>query len=371
MIPYGHQYIDEKDIEAVCAVLRGDWLTQGPTVESFEKALAAKVGCRYAVTFSNGTSALHGAMFAAGVEKGDEVITSPMTFAATSNSALYQGGVPVFADIDERTGCLDPEKAMEKLSHRTKVIAPISYSGYPVKLSPFLEMARSVGALVVEDGCHALGASRDGFMVGQEADMTVFSFHPVKHITTGEGGAVVTNDEELARKLRLFRSHGITKDPDEMENADGPWSNEMIELGYNYRLTDLQCALGLSQLEKLDDFVSYRRAVAGRYDEVLAELPGAVIPAGHPGHGYHLYAFRVPADIRKKLFLDLRDEGIWVQVHYPPVHLHPYYRKSFGYAAGDFPVAERFYSMEVSLPIYVGLSESDQGRVVRYLRKLV
>ncbi|EFC92019.1 DegT/DnrJ/EryC1/StrS aminotransferase [Dethiosulfovibrio peptidovorans DSM 11002] len=371
MIPYGHQYIDEKDIEAVCAVLRGDWLTQGPTVESFEKALAAKVGCRYAVTFSNGTSALHGAMFAAGVEKGDEVITSPMTFAATSNSALYQGGVPVFADIDERTGCLDPEKAMEKLSHRTKVIAPISYSGYPVKLSPFLEMARSVGALVVEDGCHALGASRDGFMVGQEADMTVFSFHPVKHITTGEGGAVVTNDEELARKLRLFRSHGITKDPDEMENADGPWSNEMIDLGYNYRLTDLQCALGLSQLEKLDDFVSYRRAVAGRYDEVLAELPGAVIPAGHPGHGYHLYAFRVPADIRKKLFLDLRDEGIWVQVHYPPVHLHPYYRKSFGYKIGDFPVAERFYSMEVSLPIYVGLSESDQGLVMRKIEDML
>ncbi|SMG18442.1 UDP-4-amino-4,6-dideoxy-N-acetyl-beta-L-altrosamine transaminase [Dethiosulfovibrio salsuginis] len=364
MIPYGHQFIDDDDIAAVSAVLRGEWLTQGPAVDSFEDALAAKVGCRHAVVFSSGTAALHGAMYAAGVVEGEEVITSPLTFAATSNSVLYQRGIPVFADIDEKTGCLDPEAVRDRLSPKTKVIASVSYSGYPVDLEPFLDMARSVGALVVEDGCHSLGASRGRRMVGQDADMTAFSFHPVKHITTGEGGAVVTDDDDLAHRLRVFRSHGIIKDKDRMEFYEGPWSNEMIDLGYNYRLCDIQCALGLSQMSKLDRFIECRRAIAKRYDRVFGSLPGCIVPASDPGHGYHLYAFRVPAEIRAELFEHLRANDIWVQVHYPPVHLHPYYRKSFGYAPGDFPVAERFFSMEISLPIYVGLSEQDQDRVI-------
>lgn len=364
MIPYGHQFIDDDDIAAVSAVLRGEWLTQGPVVEAFEAALADKVGCRHAVVFSNGTAALHGAMYAAGVGEGDEVITSPLTFAATSNSVLYQRGIPVFADIDERTGCLDPEEARSKLSFRTKVIAPVSYSGYPVDLEPFLEMAGSVGALVVEDGCHSLGASRNGRMVGKDAHMTAFSFHPVKHITTGEGGAVVTDDDDLADRLRVFRSHGIVKDKGRMEFYEGPWSNEMIDLGYNYRLCDIQCALGLSQISKLDRFIERRRAIAERYDIAFASLQGCVRPASHPGHGYHLYAFRFPSDRRAAIFDHLRESGVWVQVHYPPVHLHPYYRRTFGYAPGDFPLAERFYSMQTSLPVYVGLSDRQQDEVI-------
>ncbi|PIE54673.1 MAG: UDP-4-amino-4,6-dideoxy-N-acetyl-beta-L-altrosamine transaminase [Dethiosulfovibrio peptidovorans] len=368
MIPYGHQCVDDDDIAAVTAVLRGEWLTQGPAVEAFEAGLCNATGARHVVAFSSGTAALHGAMYAAGVGTGDEVITTPLTFAATANAALYQGGRPVFADVDADTGCLDPDEVFAKLSSAVKVIAPVSYSGFPVDIVPFIEMARSVGALVVEDGCHALGARRGGRAVGQEADMTVFSFHPVKHITTGEGGAVVTDDPSLAERLRLFRSHGITKDPVVMENPDGPWANQMMDLGYNYRLSDIQCALGLSQLSKLDRFLEERRAVAYRYDRDLSALPGCVLPQAHPGHGYHLYSFRVPPEARKELFIHLRELGIWVQVHYAPVHLHPYYQRRFGYRPGDFPKAERFSSMEISLPIYVGLSPEDQDRVTKAIR---
>ncbi len=294
-ISYGHQYIDEEDIAAVAAVLRGDWLTQGPAVEAFEKAFAEYVGVYHAVSFANGTAALHGAYFAAGVEEGDEVITSPMTFAATGNAALYLGGKPVFADIDPDTICLDPGEAEKKISPRTKVIAPVSFGGYPADIESFVSLARSCGALVVEDACHALGARRDNICVGKQADLTAFSFHPVKHITTGEGGMVTTDSPRLAERLRLFRTHGITKDPGKMTGTpDGPWSNEMQVLGYNYRLSDIHAALGLSQLAKLDSFVRRRKAIAAQYDSLFEGVDSLIIPPRCEGHSYHLYPLRFP-----------------------------------------------------------------------------
>ena len=360
MLSYGHQYIDEEDIAAVAAVLRGDWLTQGPAVEAFEKAFADNVGVYHAVSFSNGTAALHGAYFAAGLEEGDEVITSPMTFAATGNAALYLGGKPVFADIDPDTICLDPGEAEKKITPRTKILAPVSFGGYPADIESFLSLARSCGALVVEDACHALGARRDTVCVGKQADMTAFSFHPVKHITTGEGGMVTTDSPRLAERLRLFRTHGITKDPGKMTAApDGPWSNEMQVLGYNYRLSDIHAALGLSQLSKLDNFVRRRKAVAAQYDSLFEGIDSLTIPPRCEGHSYHLYPLRFPAAARGAIFARMREKGIGGMVHYPPLHLHPYYRERFGYHPGDFPGAEEFYSREISLPMYFGLTDDE------------
>lgn len=250
IIPYGKQWIDEEDIAAVVDVLKGDWLTQGPNVEKFEKAVADYIGVKYAVAFNSGTAALHAAMFAAGVREGDEIITSPITFVATSNSAVYLGATPVFVDIDLKTYCIDTQLIEEKITPKTKVIAPVDLAGYPVDMRPIMELARKYDLVIIEDAAHALGAKRYGKMVGQEADMTMFSFHPVKHITTGEGGIIVTNSMEYAEKMRLFRTHGITKKPEFLVKNDGPWYYEMHELGFNYRITDFQCALGLSQLKK-------------------------------------------------------------------------------------------------------------------------
>ena len=371
-LSYGHQYIDEEDINAVAAVLRGDWLTQGPSVEAFEKAFAEYIGVYHAVSFSNGTAALHGAYFAAGVEAGDEVITSPMTFAATGNAALYLGGEPVFADIDPDTICLDPAEAEKKITPRTTVIAPVSFGGYPVDIESFLSLARSCGALVVEDGCHALGAARDTVCVGKQADLTAFSFHPVKHITTGEGGMVTTDSPRLAERLRLFRTHGITKDPEKMTSTpDGPWSNEMQVLGYNYRLSDIHAALGLSQLSKLDNFVRRRKAIAAQYDSLFEDVTGLTLPPRHDGHSYHLYPLQFPAAERGEIFARMGKEGIAGMVHYPPLHLHPYYRDRFGCKEGDFPVAEEFYSREISLPMYFGLTDEDIRRVVETIRQIM
>ena len=372
MLSYGHQYIDDEDIAAVTAVLRGDWLTQGPAVEAFEKAFAEYVGVYDAVSYANGTAALHGAYFAAGVEAGDEVITSPMTFAATGNAALYLGGTPVFADIDPDTICLDPEEAEKKISSLTKVIAPVSFGGYPADMESFLSMAHSCGALVVEDACHALGARRDNVSVGKQADLTVFSFHPVKHITTGEGGMVTTDSPRLAERLRLFRTHGITKDPRKMTKPpDGPWSNEMQVLGYNYRLSDIHAALGLSQLSKLDNFVRRRKAIAALYDSLFESMDGLTVPPRNEGHSYHLYPLQFPADDRGAIFASMRDKGIAGMVHYPPLHLHPYYRDRFGFKRGDYPLAEEFYSREISLPMYFGLTDDDIRRVAETIRKIL
>ncbi len=362
-LSYGRQWIDDDDIAEVVRVLKGDWLTQGPTVAAFERALADYVGVKHAVTFVNGTSALHGAMSAAGLGPGDRLLTTPMTFAATSNSALYVGAEPVFADIEPSTLCLDPAKAGAKLS-RVRAIAPVSFGGYPFAMEPFRRLASEHELVLIEDACHALGGDRDGHKIGFDADMTVLSFHPVKHITTAEGGAVLTQSDEYAHALRLFRSHGITRNPEDFEEApEGPWHCEMQTLGWNYRLTDLNCALGLSQMRRLDAFVRRRREIAALYRELLVGVRGLTLPPAHEGHAYHLFPIQVDAEARGPLFAHLVENGIRLQVHYSPVPLHPYYKKRFGYRWGDFPEAERYYRGAISLPMFPLLEDSDVKRV--------
>lgn len=360
-IPYGRQWVDRDDIEAVAEVLRGDWLTTGPCVAQFEELFAARVGARFAVAFSNGTAALHGAMHAAGVEAGDCVAVPPLTFAATANAVLYCGGTPVFADIAPETLCLGAAEIGRirlPFGGRLKAVAPVSYAGYPADIDAVRRAAEKQGALVIEDASHALGAVRDGKPVGAQADMTTFSFHPVKHITTAEGGMVATDSPEWAARLRRFRTHGIVKDAAEFGRAcEGPWDNDMIELGYNYRLNEISCALGISQMKKLDAFVARRRAVAARYRDAFQDTEGVSLPPAHPGHAYHLFPIWVSPTVRKRVFETLRAEGIGVQVHYVPVHLHTYYRKRFGFGPGDFPQAETFSAGEISLPIFPGLSD--------------
>ncbi|MDR2528633.1 MAG: UDP-4-amino-4,6-dideoxy-N-acetyl-beta-L-altrosamine transaminase [Synergistaceae bacterium] len=375
-LTYGRQWVDDDDVTEVVNVLRGDWLTQGPLVERFEEALAEYIGARHVVAFSSGTAALHGAVAAAGLGEGDRLLTTPLTFAATANAALYVGSEPVFADIYEGTLCLSPLKAerkLEELPRKIKAIAPVSFGGYPFDIEPFQIMAKDYGAALIEDACHSLGGARDGNYwrrggarkVGLDADMTVFSFHPVKHITTGEGGAVATGNAEYARRLRLFRNHGITRDPSAFEDiSSDPWHNEMQMLGFNYRLSDIHCALGLSQLKRLDMFVARRRELAELYRKHMAGLEGVYQPPARDGHAYHLFPIRVAPALRAALFTHLAENGIRLQVHYPPVPLHPYYRKRFGYKKGDFPEAEKFYAEAISLPLFPSMKDEDVTRVV-------
>ncbi|NLL37813.1 MAG: UDP-4-amino-4,6-dideoxy-N-acetyl-beta-L-altrosamine transaminase [Fretibacterium sp.] len=371
-LSYGRQWVDDDDIAAVVKVLKGDWLTQGPAVEAFERSLADYVGVKHAVVFSNGTAALHGAMAAAGLGPGDQVLTTPLTFAATANSALYVGAEPVFADIDPQTLCLDPQKARARLEeppHKIRAIAPVSFTGFPFDMAPFRALSAEYGAVLIEDACHSLGGDRGDRKIGADADMTVLSFHPVKHITTAEGGAVLTDDPERARYLSLFRSHGITRDSEQFqEAADGPWHNEMQMLGYNYRLPDLNCALGLSQMRRLDSFVARRREIAALYRTLLADVPQLLLPPDSKGHAYHLFPIRVPAEDRAALFAHLAERGIRLQVHYEPVHLHPYYKKRFGYRPGDFPEAERFACEALSLPMFPLMEDSDVERTASEIR---
>lgn len=371
-IPYGRQTVEEDDIQAVIEVLRSDWLTTGPTVERFENALAERVGARFAVTFNSGTAALHAAYFAAGVGPGDEVVTSPLTFAATANAALYLGARPVFVDVQEDTGNLDPEQVRRVLTARTKVIAPVDFAGHPADLDELKEIAREAGAVLVEDACHALGAVYRGRPVGSIADMTVFSFHPVKHITTGEGGAVVTDNPTYYERLRLFRNHGITRDATRLtRESEGPWYYEMQVLGYNYRLSDIAAALGFSQLRKLDRFLQRRREIAARYDELLKGLPlQTPVPRSDVVPAWHLYVVRLIEPERRRAVVEgLHRLGIGVQVHYIPVYRHPYYRKM---SSGVYcPVAERIYAASMSLPIYPQLSDADIERTVAALRALL
>jgi UDP-4-amino-4,6-dideoxy-N-acetyl-beta-L-altrosamine transaminase len=362
--------VDEDDVRAVVDIMRGDWLTTGPAVESFEIAFASHIGVAFAVSFSSGTAALHGAMHAAGAARGGGVISTPLTFAATMNAALYCGATPVFADIAAETLCLDVDEA--RRAARTvgcvRAVVPVSYAGYPVDISSFRDLASECGAVLIEDACHALGAERGGVSVGREADMTVFSFHPVKHITTAEGGMVVTDSETFAKSLRIFRSHGIVKAPEDFRRPyDGPWDNDMIDLGFNYRLSDVACALGSSQLKRLERFVARRREIADRYRQALAGVDGVLLPPDHPGHSHHLFPVRLDSDRRKDVFKSLRDAGIGVQVHYVPLHLHTYYKEKFGFRAGEFPNAEAFSAGEISLPVYPDMDDSDVEFVARNL----
>ena len=375
LLPYGRQSIDEADIEAVVSTLRSDWLTTGPKVSEFEEAFAARVGARYAVSFSSGTAALHGAAFAAGISAGDEAITTPLTFAATANCILYQGGTPVFCDVDPNTLNLDPDRVRSAVTARTKALLPVDFAGHPAELASFMEMAERHGLLVIEDACHALGAEYRGRPVGSIAHMTVFSFHPVKHITTGEGGMVTTNDSRLADILRKFRNHGISSGARDRQQA-GQWHYEMVLLGFNYRLTDLACALGLRQLEKLEANLSRRRQIAERYTSAFTRMPGVRPPAvrGDVFPAWHLYPIQIePGSLaagRGDVFRALRAENIGVNVHYIPVHLHPYYKDRFGYRGGEFPVAEQAYEHLISLPMFHGMTDQDVEDVIAAVEKV-
>jgi perosamine synthetase len=376
LLPYGRQSIDEDDIQAVVEVLRSDWLTTGPKVAEFEEAFAARVGSRYAVSFSSGTAALHGAAFAAGLKPGDEAVTTPMTFAATANCVLYQGAMPVFADVTADTLNLDPEEVARQITPRTRALIPVDYAGHPADLDSICELASRHGLVVIEDACHSLGAEYRRRRAGSIADLTVFSFHPVKHVATGEGGMVTTNRPEFAESLRRFRNHGISSEARQRQ-AEGQWKYEMVLLGFNYRLTDLACALGLSQLKKLEANLLRRREIALRYTAAFRDLTSVTLPAVYAdvNPAWHLYPIRVnleklTAD-RAQIFRALRAENIGVNVHYIPVHLHPYYRDRFGYRGGEFPIAEDAYARLISLPMFHGMSDQDVEDVIAALHKVI
>jgi UDP-4-amino-4,6-dideoxy-N-acetyl-beta-L-altrosamine transaminase len=351
VIPYGRQSIDDDDIATVVQVLKGDWLTQGPHVAEFEASLAAKVGARYAVTFSNGTAALHGAVAVAGLGPGDVVATSPLSFVASANCARYVGAGVVFVDVDEATLNLDPAA----VPHDVDGVVAVHYAGLPVDLTKLAVRPR----VIIEDACHALGATTPDGPVGNcaHSDLCVFSFHPVKTITTGEGGAVTTNDAGMAEALRRFRSHGTSPHPER-----GGWYYEVDSLGFNYRMTDIQAALGSSQLERLDAFVSRRRALADRYRELLADLPVRLPPQPSAGftHGWHLFTVRVPD--RRRVYDELRASGVGVQVHYVPIYRHPVFAEGAPPAA--FPATEAAYDQLLSLPLFPDLTEAEQDQVV-------
>jgi len=376
LLPYGRQSLDEADIAAVVDVLRSDWLTTGPKVGEFEEVFAKRVGASHAVSFSSGTAALHAAAFTAGLQPGDEAITTPLTFAATANCVLYQGATPVFADIDPFTLNVDPEQIKSKLTSKTRALLPVDYAGHPADLAAILDLARKHGLIVIEDACHALGAEYDGKRVGSIADMTVFSFHPVKHITTGEGGMVTTNDAKFAETLHRFRNHGISSDARSRQTA-GQWHYEMVLLGYNYRLPDFACALGIEQLKKLEANLARRREIAAEYSAAFRELPGVIAPnvRAEANPAWHLYPIlvdlsKVTTD-RAQFFRALRAENIGVNVHYIPVHLHPYYRDRFGYRGDEFPRAEDAYNRLISLPMFHSMTSGDVKDVIAAVTKVV
>ena len=376
MLPYGRQSIDDDDVAAVTEVLRSDWLTTGPKVAEFERALAAIAGVKEAVAVSNGTAALHAAMWAIGIGPSDEVIVPTMTFAATANAVVFQGGTPVFADVDPDTLLLDPEQAEAKITARTKAILVVDYAGQACDYDRLQALADRRGLVLVADACHAIGGSYRGRPVGSLTAMTAFSFHPVKHVTTGEGGAVVTNDPELARRARLLRNHGITTDFRERAAKDS-WLYEMVELGYNYRLSDIQCALGLTQLAKLPRSIERRRAIARQYDAAFRETPGLrpLAVRDDVAHAYHLYVVQLDLESlrvdRGAVFRALRAEGIGVNVHYLPVHLHPYYRRQFATGPGLCPAAERAYERILSLPMFPAMEPRDVNDVIEAMQKVL
>jgi perosamine synthetase len=372
-LPYGRQWVDEDDIAAVVEVLRSDWLTTGPKVLEFERAFAVRTGAKEAVALSNGTAALHAVVHALGISPGDEVIVTPMTFAASANCVVYQGGTPVFADVDTDTLLLDPAQVEAKVTPRTKAIIAMDYAGQPCDYDALRQVAQRHSLHLVADACHSVGGAYRGFPVGSVADLSVFSFHPVKQITSGEGGAVTTNDPDLASRMRTFRNHGITSDHKQREE-EGSWFYEMVDLGYNYRLTDIQCALVLSQLGKLSAWIYRRQAIARRYDEAFAQLVGVspleVLP--EVSHAYHLYVIRLDERYpRAAVFRALRAEGIGVNVHYIPVYRHPFYQKRFGTGPGLCPVAESAYEHILSLPMFPRMTNDDVDRVIATLIRVL
>lgn len=373
LLPYGHQWIDAEDIDAVVEVLKSDWITQGPKIEEFERQVVQYCRAKYAVAVSSGTAALHAACAVAGISPGDEVITTPITFAATANAIVYCGGKPVFADVKEDTLNVDPDEIRKGLSSQTKAIMPVDFTGHPADLEQIINIAQQQGLVVIEDASHALGAEYKGQKLGSLADMTILSFHPVKHITTGEGGMILTDDKEFYEKLKVFRHHGIVKgNPDK-----GAWCYEIYEPGYNLRITDFQCALGISQLKKLDRFIQRRREIAAKYNEAFAEVKEVITPIEDKNvkAAYHIYVIQLRPDLlragRREVFEALRAENIGVNVHYMPLHLHPFYQREFGYSKGDYPRAERYYERAITLPIFPRMSEEDVEDVITAVKKVI
>jgi len=375
-IYYGHQYIDEADIQAVVDVLRSDYLTCGPKIAELEKKLCGLTGAKYAVVCSNGTAALHIACLAAGIGTGDEVITTPITFAASANCALYCGARPVFADIDPETYNIDPVSVEKCVTERTKAVVAVDYTGQSVELDSLLKLCREKKLVLIEDGAHVIGTEYKGKKNGSIADMTMFSFHPVKTVTAGEGGAILTNSEEYYQKLLLYRAHGITRDGRLLEHpSDGPWYYEQLVLGYNYRMTDMQAALLISQLDKLEMFSRRRKEIVARYNEAFSELPGIVVQKEIPESNTtrHLYILRIrPEEFsidRRKFFEALEAENVCCNVHYIPVYYFPYYEK-LGYRKGICPNAEKLYEEIITLPLYYAMSDADVESVIRAVRKI-
>lgn len=374
---YGHQYIDEADVRAVSEVLVSDYLTCGPKIGELEEKLCKLTGAKYAVAVSNGTAALHLAAMAAGLGEGDELITTPITFAASANCALYCGARPVFADIDPATYNIDPQSVREQISEHTKAVVAVDFTGQAVELEPLLKLCHEKGIVLIEDAAHSIGTRYQGRGVGSIADMTTFSFHPVKTVTGGEGGAVLTNDEAYYQKLLLLRAHGITREPEQLvREVEGGWYYEQIGLGMNYRLTDIQAALVVSQLEKLESFIQRRKEIVARYDEAFSKVPELFVQQEIPESdtARHLYILRIRPECltrnRRAFFDAMAAENICCNVHYIPVYYHPYY-ESLGYQRGLCPQAERLYEEMMSLPLYYAMTDQDVEDVIHAVNKIV
>lgn len=381
MIYYGKQFIDEQDINAVIEVLKSDFLTQGPVIENFERAVAEYCGAKYAVAVTNATSALHIACLAAGLDKGDMLWTSPITFTASANCGRYCGADIDFVDIDNNTYDMSVAALKEKLEKskiKPKVVIPVHLAGQSCEMQEIYDLSKQYGFTVIEDASHAIGADYKNTKVGccKYSDMTVFSFHPVKIITTGEGGMVLTNNEELYKNLSLYRSHCITRDENLMtKEADGPWYYQQIGLGFNYRMTELQAALGLSQLAKVDKFVARRRQLAEKYNELLKDLPLKLPYQNHDtDSSWHLYIVRVDFNkvkkTKKQIFAEMKAKGVCLNLHYIPVHTQPYYQ-NLGFKNGDFPVSEKYYEEAFTLPLYYSLTDEQQEYIVNVLNEVL
>ena len=376
LLPYGRQLLDDGDVEAVVSVLRSGWLTTGPEVRAFESEFAECVGADHAVAVSSGTAALHAAMHALRIGPGDEVIVPPITFAATANAALFVGGKPVFVDVTPDTLLVDPDKVVKAITPKTRAIIAVDFAGQPCDYPRLTDIGANTGVTVVSDACHALGGAMEDGRVGQLAELSVFSFHPVKHVTTCEGGMIVTDNAAWAERMRTFRNHCMTVDHHDRATR-ASWVYEIAELGCNYRISDVQCALGRSQLAKLSGWIDRRRSIALRYDEMLVDIPAVAPLVVREGvaHAYHLYVVQLDLDRltvdRGQVFAALRAEGIGVNVHYIPVHLQPLYRDQLGTRPGDCPVAEAAYERILSLPMFAGMSDADVADVVAAVRKVI
>jgi UDP-4-amino-4,6-dideoxy-N-acetyl-beta-L-altrosamine transaminase len=373
-IPYGQQWIDEEDIQAVEEVLRGDWITTGPKVDEFENKLASYVGAKHAVAVNSGTSALDIAVACLGLEPGSEVITTPFTFVASSNCLLYNGLKPVFVDIDPKTYNIDPEKIKGRITPKTKAILYVDYAGQPCKMKELREIAEEHGLSLIEDAAHAIGAEYQGKKVGSFADVTEFSFHPVKHITTGEGGAVTTNNDEYAEKLRMLRNHGMDKSVKERFGAKAGYSYDIQMLGRNYRITDFQCALGLSQMRKLEGFLKRREEIVKQYNDAFSKMDEITAPHVEPDvrHAWHLYTVLLDKNLdRDDFFARMRGKKIGVNVHYIPIYEFSYYREHFELNGKDYPVTGEVYSRILTLPLFSKMSGEHVKKVIDSVRQTI